>query len=56
MPDVGQSPRSSPGSGKPAAWRRRAVGWVWNEANYAGEGMYEPDDDGGKADVPDTCV
>ena len=28
----------------------------WNEANYAGGGMYEPDDDGGKADVPDTHV
>ena len=27
-----------------------AVRWVWNEANYAGGGMYELDDDGGKAD------
>ena len=26
---------------------------MWNEANYAGEGMYEPDEDGGKADLPD---
>ena len=26
---------------------------MWSEANYAGEGMYEPDCDGGKADVPD---
>ena len=46
MPDVGQSPRRSPRSGKPDAWRSRAVGWVWNEANYAGGGMYEPDNDG----------
>ena len=56
MPDVGQSPRGSPRSGKPAAWRRGAVGWEWNEANYAGGGMYEPDDDGGKADVPDLSL
>ena len=39
-----------------AAWRRGAVRWEWNEANYAGGGMYEPDEDGGKADVPDTPV
>ena len=29
---------------------------VWNEVNYAGGGMYEPDDEGGKADVPDLGV
>ena len=27
---------------------------VWSEVNYAGGGMYEPDADGGKADVPDV--
>ena len=27
---------------------------VWSYANYAGGGMYEPDDDGRKADVPDV--
>ncbi len=29
-----------------------AVRWVWNGANYAGEGMYAPDDDGGKLMFP----
>ena len=52
MPVVWQSPRSSPRSGKPATWRRGAVRWVWNGANYAGEGMYAPDDDGGKLMFP----
>ena len=52
MPVVWQSPRSSPRPGKPATWRRGAVRWVWNGANYAGEGMYAPDDDGGRLMFP----
>ena len=52
MPDVWQSLRSSLRSGKPAAWRRKAIGWEWSEANYAGGGMYEPDDEGGKPMFP----
>ena len=31
-----------------------AVRWKWNKANYVRGGMYEPDIDGGKADVPDV--
>ena len=56
MLDAWQSPRSSPRTGKPSTWRRWAAGWVWNEANYAGGGMYEPDCDGGKVDAPDLRV
>ena len=56
MLDGWQGPRSSPRTRKLSTWRRRAVRWVGKEMNYAGEGMYEPDCDGGKADVPDLRV
>ena len=42
MPDVWQSPRSSPRSGKPAAWRRGAVRWCGTKRITLEKGCMNP--------------